>query len=305
MRTDQNVFLPLTVLAWAFCLLPSVATAQDDLLELLQQEEAAPEKEYTYATFKSNRLINGQTVELTSGGELNFVIGHRFGQINDGWYEFWGLDQATIRLGLEYGLWDRLNIGIGRSSYKKTVDGYLKAKLIRQSTGPGSSPVSVVFFSNMAMNGLKWENPDRTNYFSSRLSYAFQFLLARKFSESVSLQLMPSMVHRNLVATADDPNDVFALGFGGRVKVSRRISINGEYYYQLPSTRPEGTFNSVALGVDIETGGHVFQLHVTNSKGMVEQYFIAETLGDPLAGDLYFGFNINRVFTIDKKKNNK
>ena len=289
----------LTVL---FLFFGIIAFAQDDLLELLEEETSQEEEtDYTYATFKTTRIINGQSIETTAGGVLNFIIGHRFGKINDGAYEFFGLDQSTIRLGLEYGITDNLNIGIGRSSFYKTVDGYVKYKFLKQSTGKRNVPVSMVFFSNMAINGMKWSEPDRENYFSSRMSYASQLLIARKFSNSFSMQITPSFVHRNLVETIEDQNDVFAIGFGGRYKLSNRVSVNAEYYYQLPGTNADKYPNSVSLGFDIETGGHIFQLHVTNSKGMIEQYFIANTTGEISEGDIYFGFNINRVFTIKKR----
>jgi len=276
--------------------------AQDDLLDLLEEETSTDsEPSFTYATFKGTRIINGQSVENTAGGNLNFVIQHRFGKINDGWYEFFGLDQASIRLGLEYGVSDRLNIGIGRSSYLKTFDGYLKFKILRQSTGARKMPLTMSIYSNAAITSMKWSEPERENYFSSRMTFATSLLLARKFSNAFSLQLTPSYVHRNLVDTKEDQNDVFAVGIGGRIKISNRVSINGEYFYQLPGTNADKTYNSVALSVDIETGGHVFQIMATNSRGMIDQQFIANTTGDVTNGDIYFGFNISRIFTLKKK----
>lgn len=279
------------------------ANGQDDLLDLLEQETQKEETvEYAYATFKATRIINGQSIETTAAGNLNFIIAHRFGKINDGIYELFGLDNATMRLGLEYGITDWLNVGIGRSSFLKTVDVYGKWRLVRQSSGAKKFPFSMVLYSNVAMNGMKWPEPDRDNYFTSRLSFANQLLLARKFSNSFSLQLTPSYVHRNFVETKEDQNDVFAIGFGGRLKLTNRLSINAEYFYQLPGINADKFYNSIALGLDIETGGHVFQFHITNSKGMIEQYFIANTSGDFLDGDIFFGFNINRVFTLKKEK---
>lgn len=284
-------------------IIPGSLMAQDDLMDLLE-EETSDESEtiLTYATFKDTRVVNGQSVETTSGGELTFVIQHRFGKINDGWYEFFGLDQATIRFGLEYGITDRLNIGIGRSSYLKTYDGYIKYQILRQSSGKKTMPLTMAIYSNAAISATEWSEPERENYFSSRMTFATTLLIARKFSNAFSLQLTPSYVHRNLVETKEDQNDVFAIGIGGRVKISNRISINGEYFYQLPGTNADKTYNSVALSVDIETGGHVFQIMATNSQGMIEQYFIANTTGDVLNGDIYFGFNISRVFNLKKKK---
>jgi hypothetical protein len=296
-------YRPNLVLLWFLILIAGSLRAQDDLFDMLE-EETSDENEtaLTYATFKDTRIVNGQSVETTSGGELTFVIQHRFGKINDGWYEFFGLDQATIRFGLEFGITDRLNVGIGRSSYLKTYDGYLKYQFLRQSAGAKSIPVTLAIYSNAAISATEWSEPERENYFTSRMTFATTLLLARKFSSAFSLQLTPSYVHRNLVETKDDQNDVFAIGIGGRVKISNRVSINGEYFYQLPGTNADQTYNSVALSVDIETGGHVFQIMATNSQGMIEQYFIANTRGDVLNGDIYFGFNISRVFNLKKKK---
>jgi len=276
--------------------------AQDDLLDLLESESAADTTiDYTFATFKATRVINGQSVEMTSGGELSFIIGHRFGKISDGLGEFFGLDQATIRLGLEYGISDRLNVAIGRSSFQKTLDSYAKFKVLRQSDGARKFPFSMVLYSTVALTTADWPNPDRKNYFSSRMSFTHQVLLARKFSPSFSLQLTPTMVHRNLVENNEDDNDVYALGVGGRIKLTSRVSLNAEYFYQLSEVNRSQTFDSFAIGFDIETGGHVFQLHFTNAQGMIERYFVTETRDDFFKGDIFFGFNVNRVFTIVKK----
>ena len=142
--------------------------------------------------------------------------------------------------------------------------------------------------------------PERDNHFSSRLYYANQVMIARKFNDNFSLQLSPTLVHRNLVATAADPNDVYAVGIGGRYKITNHTALTAEYYHQLPVEGATLNYNSLAIGVDIETGGHVFQIQVTNAQSMIEQYFIPETTGDFFNGDLYFGFNISRVFTIKK-----
>ncbi|MDN5201381.1 DUF5777 family beta-barrel protein [Fulvivirgaceae bacterium BMA10] len=289
------------ILFFLVLLAPNLINAQDDLLEILEKETSGDQEiNYTFATFKATRVINGQSVETTAGGVLSFIIGHRFGKINDGFQQLFGLDQSTIRFGLEYGITDNLNIGFGRSSFQKTFDGYLKYKFLKQSTGAKNMPITVALFSSTAINGLESDDT-RKEFFSSRMSYTHQLLIARKFSNNFSFQLTPTFVHRNLVATTQDENDVYALGAGARYKLNNRVSINAEYFYQLPGENADKTKNSISLGFDIETGGHVFQLHVTNSKGMVERYFVTETSGDITEGDIFFGFNINRVFTIVKK----
>lgn len=284
-------------------LIAASLSAQDDLMDLLNEgnEEAIS---YTTATFKSTRIMNGHSIERMPSGQLDFRISHRFGRLNTGPYEFFGLDQSSIRLGLEYGITDWLMVGAGRSSNKKTFDGFIKLSPLRQSTGGRNMPVSVSFFSSVALETVKWSDPERTNYFSSRLSYSSQLLIARKISQTFSFQLTPAYVHRNLVAAEIDPNDLWAIGAGGRMKLTSRISLNAEYFYLLNADNTymsQPVYNPLSVGFDIETGGHVFQLIFTNSLSMTEKGFIGETTGRWLKGDIHFGFNISRVFTLKSK----
>ena len=290
------------------CLLLVVSfsvSAQDDLMKMLE-EETEKEKtiDYTTATFKTTRIINGHSVENVAAGVLDFRISHRFGYINGGAYELWGLDEASMRLGFDYGLSKRWMIGIGRSSYQKQYDGFTKFKLLRQSTGAQKTPLTISVVGSITYKSLKFEDPTRENYHTSNLYYTGQLLIGRKFSEGISLQLTPTIIHYNLVPGINDPNDLFSIGIGGRFKISKRVSINAEYYYQLPGYQFPGTQNSIAFGFDIETGGHVFQLNLTNSTGMTERTFISETTGDFFNGDIHLGFTISRVFTIKKPKLN-
>jgi hypothetical protein len=294
----------MKILATSFALLIITLTlnlkAQDDLMDMLGDTE--PTTDYAFATFKSTRISLGQSVENPANGNLIFDIQHHFGPANSGFDDFFGLDQATTRLGLQYGLTDWLVVGIGRTTLEKTVDGSLKAKLLRQSTGAVNMPVSVSYFGSMALSTLKLADPVRTNYFSSRLSFAHQLLIARKFSPAISIQLSPTFIHRNLVEKNIDDNDVLALGAGGRFKLSNRVSLNLEYYYVLSTQTAKDYDNSLTLGFDIETGGHVFQLFLTNSQGIIEEHFIPRTSGKWLNGDIHFGFNITRTFVLKKPK---
>jgi hypothetical protein len=231
-----------------------------------------------------------------------FLISHHFGHINEGAYEFFGLDQATIRLGFEYGITNRLSVGIGRSSLEKTFDGFAKYKILRQSSGKRSVPVTMTLFSSVALTSLKWSDPERTNYFCSRLAYTFQLLIARKFSERISVQLTPSLIHKNLVETREDHNDIFTLGGGGRYKLTKRTSVNAEYHYVFENQITQAYDHSLSVGFDIETGGHVFQVFLTNSNPLFERGFLTETVGKWSKGDIYLGFNISRAFTIVKPK---
>ena len=292
-----------------------LAVAQDDLLSMLDEEQSK-EPTYTIATFKASRLINGQTVETVSKNHLNFWISHRFGAVNSGFIaNFFGLDEAKIRLGLEYGLTDRWLVGAGRSSLEKTYDLYTKYKVLRQSN---TMPVTVTAMAGWGINtmptGYVMESGSTMKFDNNieRYSYWSQVLVARKFTEKLSLQLMPTMIHVNKVEDPSIPNQLFALGAGGRYKISQRVTLSGEYYhtfadkqaYEANTGKTYPYRNALSLGVDIETGGHVFQFHLTNARGMVEKQFIAQNIGSWQQGDIFYGFNIARTFSFDKAARN-
>lgn len=275
----------------------TVQSQEEDLLGLLDEEETT---EYVEAAFKTTRVVNSHSLENLTEGVLDFKISHRFGEVNQGLYDLFGLDRATLRLGFDYGVSDRFMVGVGRSTVKKAYDGYAKYKILRQSTGAKNMPVSLIWISTAAVNTLRWPNEERDNLFSSRMTYTHQAILGRKFSKGFSAQLMPTAVHKNLVPTRDDANTILAMGVGGRQKIGNRVAINAEYYYVLPDQITQEYHNSLSVGVDIETGGHVFQLHFTNSTAMIEEGFITETRNNWLDGEIHFGFNISRVFTLKK-----
>jgi hypothetical protein len=260
------------------------------------------QKSYTTGTFKATHIVNMQTVEGPAKGAMIFLIQHRFGALNSGSYNFFGLDNAVLRLGLDYGLCDRLTIGIGRSSYLKTFDGYIKYKLLRQTDGSETVPVTV---SLLGIVNDYTQNIPAEAYLNGmyRTSYITQILIARKFSRNFSFEVTPTWLHYNLQPTVDDKNDVFAMGLGGRMKINRRMSINAEYNY-LPSGQvvSRTAYNSFSLGWDIETGGHVFQLVFSNSQSMEESQYLTQTTGRWGKGDIYFGFNLSRTFDLKKKR---
>jgi hypothetical protein len=277
----------------------SLHAQEEDLLSLLGEDETT---EMVDASFKTNRVINFHSLENTAGGVLDFKIGHRFGTLNGGAYELFGLDNASIRLGLDYGISDAVTVGLGRSSFQKTYDGFVKYKFLRQSTGKKEMPISAALLLTSAIQTLRWPDPDRENFFSSRLYYTTQLIIGRKFSESFTLQISPTMVHRNLVRTNAEKNDVYGTGIAGRFKLSKRIALNAEYMYLLPNQVADDIKPSLSIGFDIETGGHVFQLHFTNSTSMIEKGFITETTNAWADGGIHFGFNVSRVFTVVRKK---
>jgi hypothetical protein len=277
------------------------ADAGDDLMAMLENEGGQKSKEYTTATFKSTRVINGHSIENTAKGVLDFRVSHRFGELKSV-DNFFGLDNASTSIGLDYGLTNDVMIGINRSTFDKEFQVFTKLKLLRQ-TDTKDMPVSVSYMGAVSVHARKQPDPlpvGQTFYFTNRLTYVNQLIIARKFSSKFSLQLMPTHIHYNIVPTIAEPNDMFALGIGGRLKMSNRISLTGEYYYRFNELN--GYFNSASIGIDIETGGHVFQLMVTNATSMNERAFIGQTSSDIADGDLHFGFNISRVFTVVRPK---
>lgn len=279
------------------------AAQDDDLLKLAEAPDSTARfTNFTTATFKGTRIISGQSVQTNAAKELVFLISHRFGTLNSGAYNLFGLDNSVIRLALEYGLTDNINVGVGRSSYQKTFDGFLKYRFLRQQDGNWQRPVTAVLFGSTALNSLRPLDPEREMMFKSRLTYTAQLLLARKFNQNLSLQLTPTFIHRNLVATRQNENNVYALGIAGRHKLTKRTSFNAEYFYLLPGNTADNFTNALSVSFDIETGGHVFQLLLSNSIGMIEKTLIAENTGQWGNGDIYFGFNISRVFDLDKSR---
>lgn len=277
------------------------STASDDLMKMLD-EGAEKKKEYTSATFKATRIINGHSIENVGKGVLDFRIIHRFGALNQGLKNFFGLDNANTKLSFDYGATNWLMVGIARGTFEKEYDGYVKAKILRQTTD-NRMPLSLSYMGGMYIKSIDVTVPAGTEYFfSNRMAYCNQLLIARKFNNWLSLQLTPTHLHYNLVPTTAEPNDVLAVGLGGRIKLNHRLAITGEYYYTIPDNKLNGYQNALSVGLDIETGGHVFQLVFSNAITMTERAFIGQTTGRWDKGDIHFGFNISRVFTIVKPK---
>lgn len=305
----KNLLLIAITLFVSSVVMAQPGSALDELDEITKDD--VPEPQYAYATFKGARLINGHSVEMPGKGELIWIFAHRFGSMENGLYDVFGFDRATLRMGLEYTLpTDNICFGIGRSTYKKTVDGFIKAKVFRQQTGVKNVPFTLTLLSGMAYSNDRAFVPNQEVTTPSRISYVNQILLARKFSNSISLQLMPTLIHKNLVRTANEQNTFFSMGVGGRVKLSRRVSLNLEYFGLLPNqnvpeARGHSVKNTLAVGFDIETGGHVFQLQFTNAVAMYDGGYISETASDFFAPDgagVHFGFNFTRTFSFGKKR---
>lgn len=275
--------------------------AQND--DLLKGLEPTPANDFVLATFKGTRLINFQTIEVPGRHSLDFRISHRFGPLNSGWYDFFGLDGgASIRIGLEYSFDGRFSFGVGRTSYEKLLDGFLKYRLLRQRES-GGSPLSVTLFSSAYATMQKDVNKEANGFdkyalFSSRLSYAQQIIIARKFSDRFSFQIAPTMVHYNLAEHISDKNDVYILAAATRFKFTKRMALTVEYGYRPLDYTRQKYYDSLGIGIDIETGGHVFQLFATNSFGLLENQFLTHTTDKWSNMGIRFGFNVSRVFSL-------
>lgn len=280
------------------------AQSPDDLLNMVAE---APKKEYTTATFKTTRLINFHTVEVLSRRSLDFRISHRFGDFNTGAYNAWGVDGgANIRLALEYCHGSRLMFGAGRTSGKKIADGFLKYRLLRQTTEGGGMPVSLTLFTSVYhtfLQNVQINGENKYQSVSDRLSYCHQIMVGRKFSSRFSFQLTAAMVHINLVEKITDKNDCFILGGVTRFKFAKRQAITLEYGYRLNKYSKDKFYDSFGIGYDLETGGHVFQIHLTNSFGLTEDQYFMYTNSSWDNWGIRLGFNISRVFSLQRRNN--
>jgi hypothetical protein len=266
----------------------SLSFSQDDLLSLIGDVESPILP--IQGTFKATRIVNAQSIEMARNKTLEFIIFHRFGSIKNGFYDLYGLDNASVRFDLSYGINENFSAGFGRSSFMKTYDFFLKYKLLSQKPKKLSSFFSVVLFSKVEISTF---NKDE-KIFNNRLIYDAQFLIARKIYESLSLQIMPTLIHKNLIEVYELSNRLYSLGFGARAKITRRVSLNIDTFYPL-GDRLESFTRSWGFGCDIETGGHVFQLLLTNSQGTFESSYIENSVG---GNEMFFGFNITRSFNF-------
>jgi Membrane bound beta barrel domain (DUF5777) len=267
---------------------------------LAGMEDSIPVRSKVSGAFKSTRVINAHSIEMLHKHNLDFRIMHRFGFISSGIKQLYGLDNASMRISFDYGITDNTTIGFGRSTFRKELDLFIKTRILQQATGEKASPVSLV----LAAGGLVWTEQSFATVkpgFADRSSYYVQMLVGRKFSPVFSFQLSPIFVHNSTPVNTGDDENIFALGGGARLKVSKRMAITLDYHH------PFGTLNGVntdplSVGVDIETGGHVFQLQFSNATGMNERAYITQTTGDFFKGDIRFGFNLSRIFKLGKNR---
>ena len=300
-----------SLLLIAFAMVTVVASTQttnsiDEPMNDMESTSSFVKKENkpTIQVFKDTRIVNGHSVETNFKGEMSFIIAHRFGRVNSGAYDLFGLDNATMRMGLDYGITNNLMVGIGRSTFEKTYDGYVKYRILNQGNG---SPIGITFLVTGGYKGLRVPEGAPEIDAMDRLVYTSQALIARKINDRLSIQIMPTYIHRNLVPTPEVEHDLLAIGGAFKFQLTKQVAIQAESYaidrgWLGPGPNGNGFYAPISVGFDVETKGHVFQFHLSNSRGMVEKSFISETTGSWGNGDIHFGFNVTRDFRIGGRK---
>ena len=250
--------------------------------------------------FKSTRVINAHSVEMLGKGNLDIRILHRFGLVNQGIKQLFGLDQASMRMGADYGITNNIMVGLGRSTFRKELDGFVKIRILQQATGYKTMPVSVIVAGGATLwTEQSFDSIQPTT--GERASYYLQLVVGKKITTALSLQVSPIVLHSSRADNVGSTNTIVALGGGGRIKFTKRMAFTLDYHHVL-GPKTSGYRSPLSAGIDIETGGHVFQLHFSNAVGMNERAYIAQTTDDFFKGDIRFGFNLSRLFRIDKKK---
>ncbi|HKL66438.1 MAG TPA: DUF5777 family beta-barrel protein [Bacteroidales bacterium] len=275
----------------------STAVFSQSLLDSLQSVTPGQESE-SLQLFKGSLIHNGQSTAQAFPGELKLNIQHRFGNISNGLYDLFGLDVATMRFGFEYGFNDWLSASVGRSTYEKTYDAGIEASLLKQNN-TGNKPLDINVFFQVSGNTLRNIYPDEYDNLSGRLAYSGQLLVGRKIG-ILSLMLSPSFVYNSYDYRIADSFMYYALGSGGSIRINEKVSVTAEYYYSFTDT-PFTNYNPLSIGVDLDTGGHLFQLIFSNSTGMFNKSMLVNNTGRWLDGNIYFGFNLIRTFYLTSK----
>lgn len=276
--------------------IPFGLMAQDDDLLNELESELTNQKKVTTSVFKGVKIVNFESTKLVGKNQLNFIISHRFGSLRDGVDNFFGLDQASARIQFIYGPTDWLNISASRSGFGKTYDLSAKYRFVQQTEG--GSPFTLVGFNIINVNTELDSDLLPNLTFNDRLGYASQLLISRKFNDWLSLELIPTYFYDNTVIEDGQDNSQFAIGIGGRLKLTKRFGLIADYGLHLNRVDNSIFNNPLAVGVEIETGGHVFQLHFSNSQAIFANGFLGQARGDFGRGDIFFGFNLSRSFSL-------
>ena len=235
-------------------------------------------------------------------GELDFRIMHRFGVFKNGFKDLFGLDYASMRMSFDYGISDKWMVGLGRSTILKDLDVFVKTRILQQTKGQKQVPISLLIAAGYIVTTQQSFAVVKPT-FGDRSSFYVQLIAGRKFNKNFSMQLSPLLVHNNSTLNPTDNNTIFGLGGGLRYKVSKRIALMLDYHHAFGQLDNAIT-DPLSVGVDIETGGHVFQLHFSNVTGMNEKGYLTQTTGKFFKGDIRFGFNLSRIFHVGKKRKN-
>lgn len=271
-------------------LVPSVLFAQEDLLK--DVDSSGTQKTKVESAFKALKIVNIESTKLAAKGDFYFIVAHRFGSLKDGFEGAYGLDNAVTQLKFVYGLADWFTISAARSELAYDFSG----KYLLKPQETNGFPVAIAGFTSLAFNNVMKENVYPNMKFEDRLIYVAQLLVSRKFSDKLSLELAPTFFHENFVIDDNQENSQYAIGMGGRYKFAKRWSVNVDYSAHLNRSSSSPFKDPLSIGVDLDTGGHVFQMHFSSSQGMHEAGFLGNTTGDWGKGDIFFGFNLLRVF---------
>lgn len=308
---------------WLFCFTALSSLAQEDLLDLIKDEAKNEPPKKVYATFKTTKIVSAQSTETVKKRNLDYRITHRFGNLynsttsnplNDAAHTAFGMDNSTdIRMSFDYGITDELTVGIGRSKFREMNDALVKWRFLTQRED-NKIPVSLCFYGSVGYTSMTPASlyagtirPSKTKE-AHRFQYCSQLLIARKFNKRFSLELIPTYVHRNFIKQqintgngVQDQNGLFSLGIGGRMKVSKRFALVADYFYNFSGFQrdnPAGFYNPLSIGVEIETGGHVFHINFSNSPAILESSMLTTTQDTWTKGQIKLGFNISRWFVL-------
>ena len=275
-----------------FLICTLIVFSQDELLSEI--DTVIEEPTYASAVFKGLKVINFESTKLVAKKGFNFIVSHRFGTVKKGFQNLFGLDEAVTHLNFVYGLSDNINISASRSSNQKIYEVATKFRLVNQQAG--KIPFTVVGYTSVLANtSLDTDNLPKLE-FKHRLSYVAQLLVSRKMNNNLSLILSPTFFHDNYLTDDFQENSQYGIGFGGRYKLGKRWSLNMEYGVHLNRSENSLYKNPFSIGVDLETGGHVFQLLFTNSQSMNTNGVFGTSTGEWGESDVYFGFNLARSF---------
>jgi len=275
-----------------FLLVTKNTLAQDNLLKELDSM-VKPSKTVNN-TFEALKIVNLESTKLVGRGDFYFVIAHRFGSVKNGLTDFFGLDKATIRFSFFIALSNKFNLGLSRSEFRKTYEISIKYKIVQQEKE--GFPFNIVGFNSIGFNTEISKKNFPKLAFKDRLTYFNELLISRRINKNLSLEIAPALIKENFVFNDNQDNSQFVLAFGGSHKLNKSLSLNFDYAHNFNRTSHSGFRDPLSLGLDIQVGGHVFQLVFSNSQQLTDANYITNATGNWGDADIFFGFNLLRVF---------